>query len=536
MRRHRRWIVGGLVAVMLGQMLVAMLTAAREQSPTVDEPVYVGVAVSYLEQHSLQLNPEHPPLAKLVSAVGLGFADARFDPTYRGSQWNVGHGVLYTWGNDGDRVLFLARVPLIVLTLLFGLVVFAFAYELFGAAGGLVALALYSFSPDVIAHGSLATNDVAVAGFLLTTMWLLWRSHRAVIGGRPRLYVLLAGVSYGAAVATKFIALALFPVVLFLAGLTGWRTTRTRPVLRSALTAVGIGTVAVATVWGVYLAVDPALRFQWPATMPYPSDTKRQAVDLLPFPSPFRAGLLLQLAIEEQSFGGYLFGQSYSGSRWYYLPAALLVKTPLGMIVLWLGAVGTLLLVRRLRPVALYLLLPLAVLLPIAMTGSRSLGVRYVIFMPMFLAVAAAAVLTLRYRWAAPVALALVVFVAVSSLRAFPYYLPYSNEAFGGPGKTHLHLNDSNVDWGQDLRRLGEYLAVHPTNERIWLLYKGRGDPAYYGIYATDATTVPPDQVHGVLAVSVMRLSMSPTRHEELIGGRTPVAIIGHTIQIYHLP
>ena len=153
--------------------------------------------------------------------------------------------------------------------------------------------------------------------------------------------MLLAGVAYGDAVATKFTALAHFPVVLFLAGLAAWSDrSPTRRVQRSELTAAGIGTVSVMKVRGVYLAVDPALRLQWPATMPYQSDTKRLAVDLLPFPSPFRAGLLLQLAIEEQTFGGYRFGQSYKGSRWYYLPAALLVERPLGKIILWLDAVA----------------------------------------------------------------------------------------------------------------------------------------------------------------------------------------------------
>lgn len=85
------------------------------------------------------------------------------------------------------------------------------------------------------------------------------------------------------------------------------------------------------------------------------------------------------------------------------------------------------------------------------MLGSRDFGTRYAVFVPMFLAVAAGCALAVRWRWA-PVAVgALVAFVAVSSLRTYPYYLPYCNEAFGGPAKTHLRLHDSNVDWGQDL-------------------------------------------------------------------------------------
>ena len=142
----------------------------------------------------------------------------------------------------------------------------------------------------------------------------------------------------------------------------------------------------------------------------------------------------------------------------WYLPAALLVKTPLGMLVLWLAGAAVLLAVRRLRPAAVYLLLPPAVLLAVATLGARNLGTRYVIVVPIFLAVAAAAVTLLRSRRVAVIVAALVAFVAVSSLRTFPYYLPYGNEAFGGPAATARHLHDSNVDWGQDLGRLGDRL------------------------------------------------------------------------------
>ncbi|MEI5528374.1 phospholipid carrier-dependent glycosyltransferase, partial [Streptomyces brasiliscabiei] len=85
-----------------------------------------------------------------------------------------------------------------------------------------------------------------------------------------------------------------------------------------------------------------------------------------------------------------------TGSRWYYLPAALLVKTPLGMIALWVAGVVAMLSVPRLRRAAGYVLVPAGVLLASAMTGARDLGTRYAVFVPMFLAVAAGCALTLR--------------------------------------------------------------------------------------------------------------------------------------------
>ncbi|MEV5517117.1 phospholipid carrier-dependent glycosyltransferase, partial [Streptomyces flaveolus] len=188
------WTVPVLVAVLLAQMAFAMVTTAVRQTPTIDEPVYVGAAADYVREHRLRYNPEHPPLGKLVVGVGVALAGPRADPSFEGDQSAWGRHLLYESGNDPWRLMLWARLPVIALTLLFGLVVFAFARELAGRAGGLAALALYALSPDVVAHGSLATLDAPAAGFVLTSVWLLWRARR-----RPRLYLPLAGAALGAA-------------------------------------------------------------------------------------------------------------------------------------------------------------------------------------------------------------------------------------------------------------------------------------------------------------------------------------------------
>lgn len=523
-----------VVVVLLAEMAFAMVTTAVEQTPTIDEPVYVGTAVVYLQQHSLRYNPEHPPLGKLIIASGLAFADVHLDPGFTGDQTQLGRRVLYESGNDPGRLMLLARLPMIVLTLLFGLVVFLFAGDLTGRTGGVVALALYAFSPDVIAHGSLATLDVPAAGFLLTSLWLLWRARR-----RPLEYLPLAGLALGAAVATKMSTLTAVPVVLLLAVLSVWHARRDLDPRRPARTlglgvaaAVGVALLAVAVGWAAYLVVDPQLRWATPTGLPAVHGL-RALVDGLPLPRPYRDGMRIQFGFENQVWSGFLFGRHYFGSLWYYLPAALLVKTPLGALALWLIGAVALAAVPRLRPAVLYVLVPAAVLLAAATQEARDLGVRYAIFMPMFLAVAAAGVVASRRRWAHGAAAVLVVFAAVSSLRTFPYYLPYANEAFGGPAATHLRLHDSNVDWGQDLGRLADRLRQRYPGERIWLVYKGAGVPSYYGIDAADPRTVAPDQVHGLLVVSDSAVATADARLASLVGAGTPIDEVGHSITIY---
>jgi 4-amino-4-deoxy-L-arabinose transferase-like glycosyltransferase len=527
-RGRRRWLFPLLIAVMLGQMAAAMVVTAVQQTPTIDEPVYVGTAVTYLEQHSLRYNPEHPPLGKLIMAAGLAFAQPRLDPAFTGNQSRLGRHVLYEAGNDPYRLMFLARLPIIILTLLFGLVVFAFARDLAGPAGGLLALALYAFSPDVITHGSLATLDVPAIGFLLTATWLLWRSRE-----RPLPYLPLAGVALGAALATRMSVLPAVPVLMLLAFLAVRR-------LRGVAAAAGVAVIAVVVVWVTYFAVDPALRWVEPTGMPAVHGLRGLLVDWLPFPEPYRDGMRIQFGFEDSTFSGFLFGRHYQGSLWYYLPAALLVKTPLGMLALWLAGAAALLAVPRLRPAALYVLVPPAVLLAVAMNGARDFGTRYAIFMPMFLAVAAGAVVAVRWRWAvrrrwAHVAAAvLALFVAVSSVRTFPYYLPYSNEAFGGPARTHLLLHDSNVDWGQDLGRLADRLRERYPGERVWLVYKGAGVPSAYGITAADPLKAPPAEVKGLLVVSDSSIAKATGRLAALLGSSgEPIDEVGHSISIY---
>ncbi|WP_432027613.1 ArnT family glycosyltransferase [Streptomyces sp. 1222.5] len=567
-RRHRRWLPPLLVALLLAQMAAAMATTAVRQTPTIDEPVYVATATDYLREHRLRYNPEHPPLGKLLIAAGVAVADPVYDPSYTGTQGDVGRHLLYESGNDPWRLMLWARLPVIALTLLFGLVVLAFARELTGTAGGLMALALYAFSPDVIAHGSLATLDVPAAGFVLTSAWLTWRARQ-----RPLVYLPLAGAALGAAVATKMSALPAVPVLMALSALSvlaagrreasppgpgdegagrlraavprilgRWRALLPgpggaedprRPVVPALVGAALVGLAALAVVWVSYLAVDPRLRFAPAEAVPALHGLRGHVVDLLPVPPAYRAGMRVQFGLEKYPWQGYLFGHLYTGSLWYYLPAALLVKTPLGLQALGAAGAVTAVALRRLRPAAPYLLLPPLVLLAVAMTGARDFGTRYALFVPMFLAVAAAFVPRSRRRWAGLAAGALVLFAAVSSLRTFPYYLPYANEAFGGPGRTHRLLHDSNVDWGQDLGRLADRLRQRYPGERVWLVYKGSGVPSYYGIHADDPREVPGERVHGLLVVSDSAAAKARGRLAELIDSSRPVDEVGHSITLY---
>ncbi len=520
----RRFWALPVVVVLLGAMAYAMATTVVQQTPTVDEPVYVTSAVVYLREHRVSFNAEHPPLAKLVMEAGLEFVHPHLDTTYAppaGSSYGTGlrlisRHLLYESGNDPDRLTRAARIPVLVLTLLFGLVGFLFARDLTNSAGGVLALASYCCSPDLIAHGSLATLDVPAAGFLLTSVWLLWRAR-----DRPGRYLPLAAVALGAALATRANTLIAVPVLVILVLVRHrWRW------------ALGFAAVAVAVVWAAYLAADPALHWTAPDTLPAVHGIRRIAADLLPFPPAYRDGVRLQFALDAHGAQTFLFGR-VSGPVWYYLPVAMLVKTPLGLLALWLAAVIVLLSRPRWRTAAAYLLITPVLVFGSVAVGNRDYGTRYAIIVPMFGAVAAAVLVTLRWRWAHVATAALVAFAVISTARVFPYFLPYSNEAFGGPASTHRRLHDSNVDWGQDLGRLSTRLRTRYPGRTVWLVYKGSGVPAYYGIDGRNPLRVPPDQVRGLLVVSDTDIDLADPPLRQLIDTATPIGQIGYSITIF---
>jgi len=530
-----------LLVLVLGQMLVLMLLSSAGDTLTYDEPAHIAAAAAYVGEGDVTWNWEHPPLTKVLAGISmrLGGLDPPRDTPEHEAHDDFG------WGrqvvdSDPSRVRFLARLPLMLLTVAFGLVVHAFASDLWGRRGGLLATAVYAVTPDVVAHGKLVTTDVAVSGFLLTTSWALWRARR---GGSPG-YLVVSGLAMGLALATKFTALVFVPVFLALFALVTWRLLAerladARQVLTQALAATVLaGAGALVVLWAVYLVIDPTQSSERPvppaafhATGPFAA-----LADLMPVPSAYRTGLRFAIGAEEGRLA-FLFGELYRGGRASFYPLGLLVKTPLGALALW-AAGAAVAARRRRRDVALFVVAPAAVWLAMAMTSQLNIGVRHVMPVVVFSSVlAGGAVAAGVGRTAQRLALAALVAAAASSWIAHPNQLSYSNELFGGVAGTHRYLSDSSVDWGQDLDRLGRWLRDHADGERVYLSYFGQADPRQHGIRAEP---VPPAEDlarldEGILAISASTFSVygDPA---SFAGLGDPDHVVGGSILVWRLP
>jgi hypothetical protein len=256
----------------------------------------------------------------------------------------------------------------------------------------------------------------------------------------------------------------------------------------------------------------------------------------------------LQLQVEHAKAGhsAYLWGEIREDGWWYYIFTALALKTPLPLLILLLGAIALGLRGRSSRITIMECALPgIALLCLFFFTQVPNIGLRYALPLFPFACVLAGAIVPLTasrksLRW---ILAGLMVWYVAGSLRIYPDYLAYFNEAASGPAAGYQHLADSNLDWGQDLKALKAYLDEHPQGP-LRLAYFGTADPKQYGIkhrplpsYPFHQDTPPPRRWRGTFAISATHLVglYLAEDYYERFRAREPDAVIGHSIFIYHL-
>lgn len=544
----------GLLAFLMALHAGLALHAAWRTSPTIDEFSHVPAGISYWQTGRFGLYHHNPPLAKLLAALPVLAARPVVD--YSGS-----YAQAQAAGEPPGHVAFaeefmrantaryfdlfrLARIPIVLLSLLGMAILYRWGRELFGEWGGLLAAAIWAFEPNLIAHAGVATTDMAATVLILAAV----ETFRRFLAAATLRGALVSGVVLGLALLTKFTALFLLPLFALFALLRRPRGRSWVLVPCVALLVLNAGYLFEGT--GRPLGSFPFLStaLTRPRTGGVPPHREARFYQMLfaqrqnrfegtffgRLPSPVPAEYLLGL--DEQSFeaspglagGGYavsLRGEVRRGGWWWYDLYTLLVKTPLALWVLGLlatvAAISAPTARRGLREEAFWIA-PAALLIALmsAMTG-LDLGVRYLLpaFPFLFLGIARLATAP------RPVAPAILLgALAVSTLRVHPHELSYFNEMAGGPSRGGRHLLDSNLDWGQDLLELKRLLDRRGITGEIGLAYFGAVDPALAGIRwfvpPRDPRTVPPGRAvasdgalrPGLYAISVNFLYGLPHR------------------------
>jgi 4-amino-4-deoxy-L-arabinose transferase-like glycosyltransferase len=528
---NRRRREGAGLALLLLLLVGELAFSVRRETQTWDEACHIFAGYRSWKSGDFGINPEHPPLVKFAAALPLLSLPLRAPELHGGdavaAEFLDGHDFLYS--NDADKILFRARMAAAAFAVLLALLVFAAAREMFGAGPSFLALILMVFEPNVLAYGALVTTDMGLACCLFGAAYAFYRYVRRRTAGR----LAVAGIAAGAAAAAKFSGLLVFPILGLLATHEVWagrRESLRRAVLRQSGALAAIGAIAFVVVWGLYglrysarpdgLAMTPSLT-EYADALPLPIE--RRAILALAhghiLPESYLYGLTDILQRDEST---YLFGTLHPRRRWFDYSAAVAIKSSLALLVL-LGAAIVFILLggEDRRRELVFLAIPALLFAGAAPFSHFTNAVRFLLPIYPFLFVlagwAAWKLLGRGRAWACGVA-ALLIFNGISSGRAFPTYIAYSNEAWGGPGETYKLLTDSNVDWGQQLMSVKRYLDGRGVHE-CWFAYTAAlvADPAYYGIPCRPLTSFPsiwlqpwmdvPPTVDGTVLISAAALA-----------------------------
>jgi hypothetical protein len=516
----RKWEYAA-VSLLLLMMGILAVASSRRQSITYDEVAHVPAGLSYLEKHDARLNIEHPPLLKMIAAAPLLAADVHANYSDRSwcssggldCQWAFGRHFFTDWNRDPAHIIFLARLPMILLTLVFGLAVYWMARQLAGPWGALLSLAVFATSPFCISYGELVITDMGLALFCLLTAWFT-----ADVWMRPSVFsVLKLSLAAAAALLSKYSAVLIVPsIALF--GIWMWIAApadRQRaepapeanvPSLRKASLYVLIsGLLTLVLVWGFYSvffyrsssheilnahnAYVSAFR---------PPDRPERLLAASTWVLEKHPGLEKPLQPLWLYMGGigfldsgltrpmYLLGKRYGHGVWYYFPVMTFFKLAPGEILLLLGLAG-LAAVRlwqehfkeapavapalftydkriRLRALLSFVLVFLAA----AMRAKMNIGVRHISVPLLILVVLLALIVpyvgiitSSRMRTLAFTAvIVLAICCAITAFTVFPDYISYYNDFRLGMPKQEI-ATESNLDWGQSLPAVAAFAARH---------------------------------------------------------------------------
>ncbi len=485
-------------------------SSARVKSVTVDESASCPHGLAILKTGDFHADAGAAPLPKILTALPLLLEGTRLDTSQAArisSSWAWGRRFVSQNPARYHRLFLAARLVPILFLLLTGLLAYFFSQSLYGPKAGLLTAFFVLLSPNLLAHGRLVTPDIFLAAAMVAALFAFDRFLRRPLPSRA----LLLGLLLGLAVLFKFTGLLLFllfPLEALILYAREKFSSRKNPspspfhicratwILGAAALVTGILVVNAGYLFGgiftnlgsfsFHSGLFRSLQAALPSWLP------------VPLPYWFFQGLDTQLA--ETGYPAYLLGQfNHHGFPAYYL-AAFLVKTPVPTLALALLA---LFVKPRFRPREFpYVATGILLFLFFSLASHKNIGIRYVLFLFPLLGIwigrlaadpPPAPAPARKPKFLQPALFAGAAWLLAALAWVHPHYLPFFNLPSGGPSKGHEYLLDSNLDWGQDLVALKEYMKKEKIPS-LDLAYWGRVPPQVYGIAYNDPVRVLPQK------------------------------------------
>jgi 4-amino-4-deoxy-L-arabinose transferase-like glycosyltransferase len=517
-----------------------------------DEPEHIAAGMVLIDRGVYVYDDQHPPLARLAAAIGPYLAGARSHGSKPPSGEEEGRQILYHSSASYDTLLTLARAGMLPFLIVLVLSTWKAAERWQGQRVATVATLALISTPEILGHGAIAALDMPVTALCLLSFLMLVRW----VENPTMLHTALAGIAVGLAVSTKLSAvpfLGLAVLVLLAVQISfNVRNRTATPFARLGLTGALIALLAIVILVGVY---GPKMIYLTTPNLAYSKaldalfghegwlhDVGYRFASRVRMPIGVQAATLNVLGVEWHNNVGhnaYLLGQTSRHGWWYFYLVALAVKTPLPLLLL--GLPGLVILAIRgwqARQMSL-LALPLwfvAVLVFCCAYSHINIGVRHVLLLYPLLAIGAAA--TLDAAWRLPVRPAARVLTAAlfgwqlaTAAAVYPDYLAYFN--FTAGAHPERILVDSDLDWGQDLRRLSLELARRHV-PMIHVAYRGTADLTRENLPPFDLLK-PGQPVNGWIAVDMLAMKEEPAGYAWL-RSYAPVQRVGKSIDLYYIP
>lgn len=514
------WIPALLCTVFLAQIWLS----SPRVSQTADEATHLYSGYRYLKCGDLTVSPEHPPLAKVVAALPLlwmkadvncdAFTGDDFGQSLQALQW------MYS-GNWRAKLLW-ARFADSIFAGILLIIVWVVARHFFGRGTAIVASVLLVFEPTLLANGPQVMTDMAVTAMLPLAVYGCY----LCLQKKTLPWIALAGVAVGATLLSKASGVVVLPAVAISSCVQAFwgesdKASGGRTLRDNLLRIAAVFLVAYVVLWmGYGMRFAPRTGYVQPpvSTSTMPAQPKLgglawvEQYHLLPEAYVQGMDFTVQASSSSSDIRQYLLGKQYNAPPWYTLPIHVLVRSTVAVLAMCLLAAGGLFLcMRRYRAALTWLLVPAVLVLAACMHSALSGGIRYMLpSLPFVLMLVAAGCMELwqRYRWmhyALPCLLAMHV---ASSLHAYPNYLSYANELWGGPSQTYKYIP---VDIGQGYEEVRRYTEAHPS-QPCYLLTDWQWDPEYYGIHCHAfgypwRLEVVPEQLQGTVIVSSRMLN-----------------------------
>ena len=489
-----KYRVTGAVLFLLLVMVTEVGLSTRQESPSWDEGDHIYSGYMNWMHREYSLNPEHPPLVKLVATLPLLPLDLKIAPRqgryfkaeayYGGRELLFRNDPKYGGRYSADTLLFRIHMTVLVFAVGLALLLFVAGREMFGAAAGLIAMMLFVFDPTVLTNAPFVTTDMGAACGFFAAVYTFYRFVKAMHWRRAA----LCGLAVGLALTAKHSTVLLLPILVLLGAgeLAGrWRANRLWPGRDVARMLIGMGAIAAIALfvlWGVYSfryamhpvgVMMPSLADEMATLSPLMKGLISFCARYHLLPESYLYGLV-DVQRVGQHMPTYIFGRLYARGQWFYFPALLSLKWSVGVLGLLALAIYAFASGRVRRPREVFFLtLPALFYLAVAMAGPLNIGIRHVLpVFPFAFALAGAGTAWLirqRRAWIYPVA-ALLLWHVVDSVRMFPNYMPYANILWGGPTKTHLYFSDSATEWGQELKWTKRWVDAHNIKQ-CWFAY-----------------------------------------------------------------